>query len=150
MKGLEGEILQLPFDLLDAQAVRQGRVDVPGLFCSPALLPLGHHRQGPHVVQPVGQLDDEHAPVTRHGDEHLAHRGGLLRLFRVETEPVQLRHAVHDPRDRRAELLLDLGQGDSCVLHGVVKQRRGSAHGVQTEIGDDGRHCDRVGDVGLT
>ncbi len=43
VEGLEREILQLPFHFLDAQAMRQGRVDVPGLLGSPALLPLGHH-----------------------------------------------------------------------------------------------------------
>ena len=43
MKGLEREILQLPFHFLDAQAMCQGGVDVPGLLRGAALLPFGHH-----------------------------------------------------------------------------------------------------------
>ncbi len=149
VKRLEREVLQLPFDLLDAQAMRQGSVDVPCLLGRPALLPLGHDRQGPHVVEPVCQLDYEHPPVAGHRDEHLAHGGGLLRLLRVETEPVQLRDAVHDRRYRRAELLLDLGETHPGVLHRVVQQGGRRADGVEAEVGDDRGHRDRVRDVGL-
>ena len=123
-KRLEGEVLELPLDLLDAEAVRQGGVDVAGLLGRAALLPLRHDRQGAHVVEPVGELDDEHPPVPRHGDEHLAHRRGLLGLLGVEAQPVELGDPVHDRRHRRAELLSDLGEGDAGVLDGVVKQRR--------------------------
>ena len=149
VERLEREILQLPLHFLDPEPVRQRRVDVPSLLCGPALLPLGHHRQRPHVVEPVGQFDDEHPPVAGHRDEHLAHRRGLLRLFRIETEPVQLRNPVHNRRHRRAELRLDLGETRSGVLDGVVQQRRGRAHRVQAEIGDDGRDRYRMGDVRL-
>ncbi len=149
VKSLEREILQLPFHFLDAQAMRQGGVDVPGLLGGAALFPLGHHRQSPHVVEPVRQLDDQHPPVAGHRDEHLAHRGGLLRLFRIETEPVQLRDAVHDRRHRRAKFLPDLGEGHPRVLHRVVQQCSGGADGVQAEIGDDRRNRDRMGDVRL-
>ena len=81
VQGLKGEILQLPLDLLDPQAVSERGVDVAGLLGRATLLPLGHDRQGPHVVKPVRQLDHEHTPVARHGHEHLAHRRGLLCLF---------------------------------------------------------------------
>ncbi len=150
VQGLKGEVLELPLDLLDPEAMRQGGVDVAGLLGGTALLPLRHHRQGPHVVQPVRELDDEHPPVARHGDEHLAHRRGLLGLLGVETEPVELGDPVDDRRHGGAELLLDLGEGDPGVLDGVVQQRRGGADGVEAEIGDDRRDRDRVGDVRLT
>ena len=149
VKSLEREVLQLPFHFLNTQAMRKGGIDVPGLLGSAALLPLGHHRQRPHVVEPVRQLDDQHPPVAGHRDEHLAHRGGLLRLFRVETKPVQLRDPIHDRRHRRTEFLPDLGEGHPGVLHRVVQQRRGRAYGVQAEIGDDRGNRDRMGDVRL-
>ncbi len=100
-------------------------------------------------MEPVRQLDDQDPPVSGHRDKHLAHRGGLLCLFRVETEPVQLRDAVHDRRDRRTELLLDLGKGHPGVLHRVVQQRRCSTYRVQAKLGHDSGDRDRVGDVRL-
>ena len=105
VKRGEGQVLELPLELLDAQPVSQRRVDVEGLLSGPSLLPLRHHRDGPHVVEPVGQLDHEDAPVVGHGDEHLADRGGLLGLFGVELEPVELGDPVDDRRHLGPELL---------------------------------------------
>ena len=100
VEGGEGQVLELPLDLLDAEPVGQRGVDVEGLLGGAALLPLGHHRQGPHVVQAVGQLDDQHPPVVGHGHQHLAHGGRLLGLLGVELEPVELGHPVDDEGHR--------------------------------------------------
>jgi len=56
MKGGKGQVLQLPLDLLDPEPVGQGRIDVEGLLGGAPLLPLGHDRQGAHVVQAVREL----------------------------------------------------------------------------------------------
>ena len=64
VQGGEGQVLELPLDLLDPEAVGQRGVDVEGLLGRAALLPLGHDGQGPHVVEPVGQLD-QRAPASR-------------------------------------------------------------------------------------
>ena len=106
VQGGEGQVFQLPAHLLDAEAMGQRGVDVEGLLGGAALLPLRHHSQRAHVVQPVGQLDQQHAPVVGHGHEHLADGGGLLGLLGVELEAVELGHPVHDfghacPRRRR-------------------------------------------------
>ena len=150
VQGLKGQVLELPLDLLDPQAMRQGGVDVAGLLGGTALLPLRHHRQGPHVVQPVRELYDKDPPVARHGDEHLAHGRCLLGLLRVETEPVELGDPVHDRSHGGAEFLLYLGESDPGVLNGVVQQRRGGADGVEAEIRDDRGDRNRVGYVSLT
>ena len=97
----EGEVLELPAHLLHAEAVGQGRVDVEGLLGRAALLPLGHDGEGAHVVQPVGQLDEQDPPVVGHGHEHLADGGGLLGLLGVELEAVELGDAVDHPGHAR-------------------------------------------------
>ncbi len=68
----EGQVLQLPLDLPDAQAAGQRRVDVQRLARDAPLLLGAHVAQGAHVVQPVGQLDQHHAHIADHGQEHLA------------------------------------------------------------------------------
>ena len=105
VEGGEGQVLELPLELLDAEPVGQRRVDVEGLLGRAPLLPLRHHGDGAHVVEPVGQLDDEDPPVVGHGHEHLAHRGRLLGLLRVELEPVELGDPVDDGRHLGPELL---------------------------------------------
>ncbi len=99
-----------------------GRVDVEGLLRGALLLPLRHGGDGPHVVQPVGQLDEQDPWVLGHGDEHLAHGRGLLGLLGVEADPLQLGDAVDDGRHRRAEVGLEVGEVDAGVLDRVVQQ----------------------------
>ena len=84
MQGREGKVFQLPADGLDAQAVGQGRIDLERLLGLLELLVLAQIAEGAHVVQPVGQLDEDHPDVLRHGDDHLADVLGLLFLHRPE------------------------------------------------------------------
>ncbi len=103
VQGGERQVLQLPLDVLDAEPVGQRGVDVEGLLGGALLLPVRHGGDGPHVVQPVGQLDEQDPPVLGHGDEHLAHGRGLLGLLGVEPEPLELGDAVDDGGHHRAE-----------------------------------------------
>ena len=47
------------------------------------------------------------------------------------------------------ELALDVVHGDGGVLDRVVEQRGGDGDVVETEVGEDQRDAERVGDVGL-
>ncbi len=145
----EGEVLQLPLHLRDAEAVRQRRVDVERLLGDAVLLRLGQRRQRPHVVQPVGELDEQDPDVLGHGHEQLLQRGGLLGLLGLELEPVELGDAVDDVGDLVAEVAAYVLQGDRRVLDDVVQQRGGQRHVVEAELGEDRGHRDRVADVGL-
>jgi hypothetical protein len=120
-----------------------------GLLGRAALLPLGHDGQGPHVVQPVGQLDDQDPPVVGHGHEHLADRGRLLGLLGVELEAVELGHAVDDEGHGLRRSPSMTSSGEPGVLHGVVQQGGGHGLGVEAQVGHDAGHGDGVGDVGL-
>ena len=100
----EGQVLELLLHLLHAEAVGQRGVDVERLL-GDALLLLGRHRRDrAHVVQPVGELDEQHPQVGGHRHQHLAHRGGLLGLAGVELDAVELGDAVDDGRDLGAEV----------------------------------------------
>ena len=149
MKGLERKIFELPLDLLDPETMGERGVDVPGLLCDPAPLPLRQRVDRPHVVEAVGELDDEDAPVPRHRHEHLAHRRRLLCFLRAETESVEFGHAVDDPGDIVAEFTLNLLELDPRVLHGIVQQGSDRARRVEAELRDDRRDGDRVAEVRL-
>src|SRR3712207_2841481 len=53
----------------------------------------------PHVVQPVGKLDDDYPHVAAHGHDHFPQGLGLRLLQVPRGEPLQLGDAVHDLRD---------------------------------------------------
>jgi hypothetical protein len=143
----EAQVLQLPLDVLDAEPVGQGGVDVERLLGDAALLPFGEGGDRPHVVEPVGQLDEQDADVLGHGHQHLPQGGGLLRLLGVELEAVEFGDAVDDGGDVGPEVLGDVGQGDFGVLHRVVEQGGGDRHVVEAQPGQDAGHRQRVRDV---
>ena len=147
--GLEGEVLELPLDLPDAEAVGQGRVDLSRLTRDALLLGRRQGAERAHVVEPVGQLDEDDADVLRHGQEHLADVLRLLLLMGQGAELAELGDAVDEACDIRAEVLLDVGERGLRVFRDVVKQRRRDGHRVQPHLGQDAGHGQGVGDVRL-
>ena len=75
------------------------------------LLPRRHRGDRAHVVEAVGQLDDEDPQVLGHGHQHLAHGGGLLGLLGVELDPVELGDAVDDGGHVAAEAIARCRRG---------------------------------------
>ena len=132
----ERRVLELPLHVGDAEAVRERRVDVEGLLRDATLLELGQRRDRAHVVQAVGELDEQDPDVLGHRHEHLAQRGRLLRLLGVELEAVELGDAVDDGGDVGPELALDVVGGDGGVLHRVVEQGGGDGDVVEAEVGE--------------
>ncbi len=150
MQRREREILELLLHLLHAEAMRQRCVDVERLLGGAALLVLGERGDRAHVVEPVGELDDQDPQVLGHRDEHLAHRGGLLLLLGVEANAFELRHAVDDRRDLLAELALHVVERDRRVLHRVMEECGRDRRLVEPELGDDAGDRNRVIDVALS
>ena len=145
VQGGEREVLQLPLDGVHAEPVGQRGVDVEGLAGGALLAAERHVPQRAHVVQPVGELDDEHPDVARHRDDHLA--DGLRLRGVAVLDLVELGDAVDHLRHLLAELLAAPFEGVGRVLDGVVQQRgdeRGLGH---ADAGEDRGDGERVGDV---
>ena len=145
VERLEGQVLQLPLDGVHAQPVRQRGVDLQGLLGLGGRRLSGNVFPGAGIVQPVGELDDEHPDVTGHRDDHLADRFGLGRL--APGHLVELGHAVDQLRDLVTEVAAEVLEAVVRVLHRVVQQRRRQRGRGQPEVGKDLGHRQRVGDV---
>jgi hypothetical protein len=100
-------------------------------------------------MEAVGELDEDDPQVLRHRDHHLPDVLGLLLLVGAERDPAQFRHPIHEARDFRAELALDLLGGERGVLHGVMEKGGGNGRRVELQVGEDGRDLERVVDVVL-
>ena len=144
------QILQLPLDGVHAHAVGQRRVDVQRLPGDGNLALRLLVLQRAHVVQAVGQLDQHHADVLGHGQEHLAQGLRLGLLPGGEVQLTQLGHAVHQQLDLLTELLADGLLGHAVhVLHAVVQEARRDGGRVQHQVGEDHRHRAGMAEVGL-
>ena len=146
VERLEREVLELPLHLLHAEAIGERRVDLERLGGDPALLVGLVRGDRAHVVQAVGELDQQHADVAGHRHDHLADVLGLFLLAALEFDAIQFRETVDDPRDLLAEVVLDRLKRDIRVLDGVVQQRRDQRRRVQVQIRKHGRHGDWVFD----
>jgi len=120
----QGEVFHLPLEAPHPQPVGQRRINFQRLG-GDALLPVGRQMpQRPHVVEPVGQLDQDDPQVFRHGEEHFAQRLGLVLLFALEGDLGQFGDAVHQTDDFRSKGLFQLFPGDLGILEDVVEEAR--------------------------
>jgi len=124
MQRLEREVLELPLERVDTEAMRERRVHLERLACLLHLLLLGQRADRPQVVHAVRELDHDDADVLRHRQDHLAVRLGLGLLARAELDARELRDAVDEQRDLLAELALDIVARRARVLEHVVQDRR--------------------------
>ena len=149
VEDLEREILELPLDGVDAEPVGERRVDLERLLRLLHLLLLAEVLDRAHVVEPVGELDQDHAHVLRHRHDHLAVVLRLRLLAALEADPGQLGDALDELRDVRPERgsqLVEVGLG---VLDHVVQQRRGDRLLVEVELGADQGDAERMVDERL-
>ena len=137
VQRLEREILELPLERVDAEAMRERRVHLERLLRLLDLLLLAEVLDRPHVVQAVRELDQDHAHVLGHRDDHLPVVLRLGLLAALELDPRQLRHALDELRDLVAELAAHVVDVRLGVLDHVVQQRGGDRLLVEPKLRAD-------------
>ena len=126
------QVLQLPLDALHAQTVGDGRVDLHGLQGLLLLLGRGLVLHGPHVVEPVGDLDEDDPDVLAHGKEHLPQVLHLLVFLGGVLDTGQLADALHQVGDGGRKELRHILMGGGCILNDVVEQ--GGLDGLTVQL----------------
>ena len=141
----EGQVLQLPLDMADTQAVRQRCVDVEDFAGHAVALFVvgGFHRSD--RAGAFGQLDQGDAHVVDHRHQHLAqvfhlalgaqHHG----LARAEAgaDGGHAQHAVDQLGHHGAEALAHGGQRDMPFTHAAIEHGSDQRILVELEIGED-------------
>ena len=105
--------------------------------------------EGAHVVDTVGELDQDHPHIRRHRQQQLAEILRLGGLARGQLELGQLGDAIDQIGDLGAEQPRDLLAGRRGVLDGVVQQRGDDRRVVEPKIGQDRRDFQRMAEIGL-
>ncbi len=145
----EGQVFQLAAHLAHAQTMRERRVNVQG-FAGDGLLALRPQMlKGAHIVQPVGQLDEHHAHIGDHGQQHLAHIFRLAVFAIGKLDLVDIGDALDDVGHLLAEAGLNLLVGGGRVLDRVVQQARGDGGRVHLHLRQHLGYLERMNDVGL-
>ena len=126
---VEGEVLEVALDPRHAQAVGDRRVDLQRL-ARDAPARLGRQvLERLHVVQPVGELDQDDPDVLGRGQDHLAEGLGLRLVAAHVRVAADLGDAVDQLGDLLAELRLQRPRGWSAcprARRGAARRRRRS------------------------
>ena len=102
-----------------------------------------------HVVQPVGELDQEHADVVAEREQEFAQILGGPLILRLGLDLAEFGHSVDQPGDVLAEMLFDLLRSGERVLDRVVEDRGDDGLVVELEVGENPRDLDRVAEIGV-
>ena len=143
----KGEILQLLAHILHTHASGERGIDIHGLLGDAHPLFRRHRAEGAHIVEPVGELDQENADVIGDRQQELAEILRLGGLLRNEIEALELGEAFDELADLRAEELVDLLARGVGVLDRVVQQRDRDRGLVQMQLGEDRRHFERMREI---
>src|ERR1051326_2108979 len=150
LEVLERQILELPTHLRHTKAVGERSIEIARLLRDAPALFLGEEIQRPHVVQAVGELDDDDARIFRDRQEELAIALDLTFLCRAPGGALgDLWPAGHNAGDLAAKLPVDVGDRDLGVFDDVMQQATGNGRGIELEIGQNLRDFDGVGNERL-
>ena len=113
----------------------------------PAL--LGQVMERPHVVEPVGELHQDHPDVVHHGQQHLPEVLGLPFLAGRKRDRTELGDPFDHVRDVTAEQLPNPLDRRLGVLDDVVEEARGNRHHVQFHVREQVGDLQRMNQIGL-
>jgi hypothetical protein len=146
----EGKIFELVLHLLHAHALGERGVDLQRLQRdAAALVDILDVVQRLHVVQAVGELDEQHADIGRHGQHQLAEILRMLGMVRLQLDAGELGDAVDEARHFLAEELLDLLQGRVRVLDRIVEQAGDDGSAVELHARQQLGDAQGMGEVGI-
>ena len=149
MSSPERQAFQLLAHFVHAYAAGERRIDIERLLGDAAARLRLHVLERAHIVQPVGELDQQHPYVLGDRQQEFAQVLRLLGFTRHQVEPLQLGEAFHQVPDVGAEQMVDLGAGGLGILDRIMQQRRRDGGVVELVLGKDRGDFERMGDIGV-
>ena len=127
----------------------KGRVDVERFLGDARPFLHRHVVERPHVVQAVGELDQQDADVVRDGEQQLPEILALAGFLRDEVKALDLGQALDEPADLVAEEAVDLLARRLRILDRVVQHGRDDRRVVELEVGQDRGDFQRMREIGV-
>src|SRR5215204_6189897 len=149
LEVFERQLFELVLDFAHPKAVRDRRVNVERFLRDLDSPFFRQMLERPHVVEPVSELDQDDADVVNHGQQHLAEVLSLTFFTGRERNGADLRDALDDVSDFRAEQLGDALRRSQCVFNDVMQQPGSDGDHVELHVRQRISDLERVNQVGL-
>ena len=130
----EAEVFEFCLDAAQAEAVGDGREDIERFGRNLVLLRGQHGRERAHVVEAVGDFDEDDADVVAHHQQQLLEGLSLQRSLLAEDAARYFRHALHDVGNLGTEEVREVLVGIVCVLLHVVEQGSADGRGAEADF----------------
>ena len=134
MLVLETEVLQFGLYLVEAKAVGQGRKDVERFAGNLVLLAGQHTLERAHIVEAVGDFDEDDAHVVAHREQQLLEGFGLERSLVTEDAARNLRHAFHDVGHLGSEEVAQVVVRIVGIFLDIVEEGRTNTGATQSDF----------------
>ena len=148
--GGKAQFLKLKTQPVQAQAGGNGDIDLQGLAGDAAFLVRTHYPEGTHVVESVGEFDQDDADILHHRQHHFAEVFRLGLGLGFELDVGQLADPVHQFGHLVAKALCQLFLGGGGVFDNVVQDGGDQAFVVETHLGQNFGYRKGMVDIGLT
>ena len=148
---LETQVLEFRLDRVQTQTVGQRCVDIERLTGNLILFVGWLRLQGTHIMQTVGNLDEDHTDIVAHRQQQLLEVLCLCRCLLAEDAARDLRQSVDNLGHLRAKDILDILCRIFGIFHHVVEEGRTDTRRAQSDLlADNLCHRDGVHDIRLT
>ena len=143
------QVLELVVPLAHAEAVGDRRINVKRFPRDVSLLVSAKCVQGAHVMQSIRQLDQDHAYVPPHCEQHLAEILCLLFFLGLKLDLVDLADTINQIRNLFAKIVGNVLLRRFRVFDDVVEYGRSNALRIQAYVRQDACDFDGMIDIGL-
>ena len=146
----EGQILQLPFNGIDAKTMCQRRINLQCFPGNRLLLMHRHILHRAHIMQTVSQLNQYNADISCHRQKHFAIVFNLAVFLGNIFDFTQLGNTVYQVCYYGTELLFDIVQLVIRILNHIVQKGCCQGFIVHLQSHKDADNANRMDDVRFT
>ena len=149
MQNAKAKVFEFRLKPVHAESVRQRHINFHGLDRDSLLGIFSKKVDRSHVVQAIGQLNEQDADVLRHRDQHFAEVFGLSFAHGRELDLRNFGQAFDEERDLFPAQTFNFFAGGKGVFEGVVEKGRGDRHVVHPHVDQDAGDFERMNEIGL-
>ena len=118
----KAQVFQFILNFTDTKAVCDRRIYFQSFTGNLLLFCLTHVLQCPHIVKPIGKLDQNDTHILGHGNENLTVVAGQILLLVLEFQSTNLSNRLNQRCDLITEQTRDILRFNIAIFYGIMQK----------------------------